>query len=312
MMNRQIMTIPYLFFCAISAAYAYIPPFFSLSDYQRARAEETSQSLDASRFHFQVLIVDNDNLHGRIVEGILERIAEYNDALFTLFPASATIESSPKAPIDSAAPVEAVAVCELLGLCSIKGAALGTSFDLSCLDDYDLIISLDDDVQSVILRSLPADSSYAYKCRLLSEFLSPNFVNIQRSETNNNIGDDTLLMEMVDPELLERTQSFYKIEKDSNVFSAKILEDVYEPATMMLACAGITRFCLDTMDAQFDTAFTELLERHFYRIDHLGCSIRQADDQLRRGSFSITGYFSPQQRHARIEQHLSTLRSKLL
>ena len=34
-------------------------------------------------------------------------------------------------------------------------------FDLSCFDDYDLIISLDDDIQSVILRSLPADSSYA-------------------------------------------------------------------------------------------------------------------------------------------------------
>ena len=79
--------------------------------------------------------------------------------------------------------------------------------------------------------------------------------------TINNKVDDTLLMEMVDPELLERTQSFYKIKKRINVFSAKILEDVYDPATMMLACTGITRFCLDTMDAQFDTTFTELLER---------------------------------------------------
>ena len=121
-------------------------------------------------------------------------------------------------------------------------------FDLSCFDDYDLIISLDDDIQSVILRSLPADSSYAYKCRLLSEFLSPNFVNIQRSKANNNKVDDILLMEMVDPELWERTQSFYKIEKRINVFSAKILEDVYDPATMMLACTGITRFFfLDTV-----------------------------------------------------------------
>ena len=108
-------------------------------------------------------------------------------------------------------------------------------FDLSCFDDYDLIISLDDDIQSVILRSLPADSSYAYKCSLLSKFLSPNFVNIQRSKANNNKVDDTLLMEMVDPELWERTQSFYKIEKRINVFPAKILEDVYDPATMMLA-----------------------------------------------------------------------------
>jgi hypothetical protein len=50
---------------------------FSLSAYQKARAKETSRHLDASRFHFQILFVDNNNFHARIAEGMLARIAEY-------------------------------------------------------------------------------------------------------------------------------------------------------------------------------------------------------------------------------------------
>ena len=61
---------------------------FSLSTYQKARALDTSQCLDASRFHFQILFVDDDNSHGRIAEGVMARIAEYNDAMSILFPAS--------------------------------------------------------------------------------------------------------------------------------------------------------------------------------------------------------------------------------
>ena len=86
---------------------------FSLAAYQRARAKETSAQLDASRFHFQILFVDNNNFHGRIAEGMLAKIAEYNDALFTLFP-----YSSYEAPLDSSAPLEAMDICESLELCT--------------------------------------------------------------------------------------------------------------------------------------------------------------------------------------------------
>jgi hypothetical protein len=66
---------------AVSIAAAFSPGSsdipFSLSAYQKARAKETSRHLDASRFHFQILFVDNDNFHARIAEGMLARIAEY-------------------------------------------------------------------------------------------------------------------------------------------------------------------------------------------------------------------------------------------
>lgn len=308
---------------------------FSLSAYQKARAKETSAGLDASRFHFQILFVDNDNFHGRIAEGMLAKIAEYNDALFTLFPYSATIEGSAKAPINSDAPKEAISVCDTLGLCSTTCSEDGTAFDLSYLDQYDLIIAMDDDIQSLILRSLPAESGYEQKCRLLSEFLSINFCGIQ---SKNGITDKSL-QDMIEPSLWDRAQPFYDLAKNSpsDIFAKDSMttwNDVYQPrmilsdksgaavpnlegwplveAAMLVACGGLTKFLLDTMDAQFDTAFQNLLEMHFYRVEDLDFGVEEADDRLRLGSLSVTGYFSPKERHARIERHFGELRSRLL
>ena len=316
---------------------------FSLSAYQRARALETSNVLDASRFHFQICFVDNDNFHGRIAEGMLGRLAEYNDAMCVIFPASATIASSPKAPRDAAAPDEAVAICEELGLCSVSCSEMGTSFDMSFLDEYDLIIALDEDVQDLILRSLqPAGKSGCEsKCRLLSEFLSGDFYNINTKDTSvasdeEKKASDSVLISMIEPELWERAGPFYEMAKGSSssiiATSSSLEKDVAEPrmiftdagaavpntvgwplveAAMLVACAGVTRFCLDTMDSQFDLALNNLLDTFFYREEHLDLSLDEADAQLRKGSFSVTGYFSPRQRRERIEQHLTNLRSRL-
>jgi len=65
------------------------------------------------------------------------------------------------------------------------------------------------------------------------------------------------------------------------------------------------------MDSQFDAAFHTLLGQHFYNSEHLNCSIEQADDQLRKSSTSITGYFSPKQRCTLIERHMQALRLNL-
>ena len=327
--------------CATHVVQAFSPANsndgFSLSAYQRARALETSNTLDASRFHFQICFVDNDNFHGRIAEGMLGRIAEYNDALFTIFPSSATISSSPKAPRDAAAPEEAVTICEELGLCTVRCAEMGTSFDISFLEGYDLIISMDEEIQEMILRSLPAEG-YESKCRLLSEFLSGDFYSINAKDESGDAlkSNDSVLINMIEPELWERAGPFYEMAKgsSSSIFAASstISKDVAEPrmiltesgaavpntvgwplveAAMLVACAGVTRFCLDTMDSQFDLALQTLLDTFFYREEHLDISLDEADAQLRKGSFSVTGYFSPRQRRERIEQHLTDLRSRL-
>mmetsp|Transcript_33511 Transcript_33511/g.77293 ORF Transcript_33511/g.77293 Transcript_33511/m.77293 type:complete len:336 (-) Transcript_33511:182-1189(-) len=328
-----------LVFLLVSAACAFSPvsndAAFSLSSYEKSRAEELSRALEASRLHFQILFVDDDNFHGRIAEGMLEQIAEYNDALFTLFPFSATVESSRRAPTEADAPGEALAVCKSLGLCSTKCSADGTAFHLSYFDEYDLIVALDDEIHKQILRSLPAESGYERKCRRLSEFLSIDFCGINsRTEMT-----DASLQNMMEPESWERAQPFYDmIAKDrSSSLRSELAtnwnEYVSQPriilsesgsavpntkgwpmveSAMFLACAGITRFCLDTMDVQFDTAFQSLLDQHFCRPEHLKYSVEQADDQLRKGSCSVTGCFSLEQRYSRIEQHFEDLRRKFV
>jgi len=283
--------------------------------------------------------VDKTNFHARIAEGMLARIAEYNDALFTLFPYSATIEASPNAPMDSAAPEEALAICDYLGLCSTTCGEDGTSFNLAYdLDQYDLIVAVDDEIQNLILRSLPKGSEgYEHKCRSLSEFLSVNFCGVENIQ---------LIQDMIEPGMWEKAKPYYDAAKASldssstisgdegssgDIFSESKSTDVYHPrmilndngaaipnqsgwplveAAMLVACAGITRFCLDTMDAQFDEAFDQLLARHFYRSEDLNISVDDADDQLRLGSLSVTGYFSPKERRARILQHFEELQSK--
>ena len=129
---------------------------------------------------------------------------------------------------------------------------------------------------------------------------------------------------------------FYDLVKDSSstIFSQSLdANDIHQPsfvlsetgsavpdtngwpqvqAGMLVACTGIVKFCLDTMDAQFDASFDNLLQMNFYKPQHLDFTVEQADDQLRKSSFSITGYFSPKERKKRIEQHMSALRLKFV
>lgn len=307
---------------------------FSLSDYQKARALETTKCLDASRLHFQIMFVDDDNAKGRIAEGLLARVAEYNDALFMLFPASSTIEASINAPRDAAAPEQAVAVCQSLGLCSTRSTLMGTSFDLSYLDEYDLIIPMNDDIRSLILRSLGAidQEYYGPKCRLLSEFLSPEFCSVSQSQSigsvaqtinnskNDNDDDEQqiretsnakILLDVLDQELRDRVAPYSDlvIDRSSNVLDEHQLE--LQTAALILAASGVTKFCLEAMEAQFESSFQSLLQHNFRSPEHLEVSREEADAQLRRCSHSVTGYFSPEQRRTRFEQHIADLRIKL-
>jgi hypothetical protein len=71
------------------------------------------------------------------------------------------------------------------------------------------------------------------------------------------------------------------------------------------------------MEAHVENAFQSLLERNFCRPEHVPATLEehdyfwnQADDQLRKCSFAITGYFSPQQRRTRLQNHVDQLRRK--
>ena len=327
---------------------------FSAQAYQRARALETSQVLDGSRLHFQILLVDSDNSKGRIAEGLLARVAEYNDAMFILFPSSATITSKMDR-VDAAPRPEAVRVCEQLGLCPIKSAELGTAFDMSYLDENDLVLCLDDDIRSLILRSVPSQDAdhYACKVRSLKDFLRPDFYT-RMDKIDDNEKDDDLnvvknidrvnfpLLKMLESDLAELVSPFVDSIVDQNVeidfsevFQKAIIPEklnmpsepylklnregttaILNPsswplaqAALILAAAGVTRFCLATMDVQFEEAFQELLKSNIpvSSTNHNNMTWTELDEQLRRCNASVCGYFSPQQRRTRYEQYCQNL-----
>ena len=52
---------------------------------------DSCAQFDASRYHVQVLFVDDDGVRARVCEALLERVAEWADAGWWVYPNSATI-----------------------------------------------------------------------------------------------------------------------------------------------------------------------------------------------------------------------------
>ena len=334
----------------------------------------TIQHQKASRFHFQILFVDNDNFSSHIAECIIQNIIEYNDALCTLFPESATIQSSTldgreadgMQQQSNRRTHDIMKVCNSLGLSyTSTDESISPYFDLSLLDKYDLIISMNEDVQSKIVRSLSNDegmNGYEQRCRLLSEFLSMDFCGVNNDEEYGVDDEDmgssggiesssTAFMNMIPSELLDRVEPYYdqltnkKNESASNTDDIDTVpptqssttfqlteSDMNEPrmilsnkgsmipnpsgfhptiSSLIVACTGLTKFCLDTMDRQFDLAFENMLNLHFKRQCDLEYTLAEADAQIRRGGQGVSGYFSPEQRMERIERHMAKLRLTL-
>jgi len=168
-------------------------------------------------------------------------------------------------------------------------------------------------------------------------------------ESNGGIESSTAFMNMIPSTLLDRVEPYYdKLinkknespsntdETDTSTQSSTTFQltdsDMNEPrmilsnngamipnptgfhptiSSLILACTGLTKFCLDTMDRQFDVAFQNMLNLHFKRQSDLEYTLEEADAQLRRGGQGVSGYFSPEQRMERIERHMTKLRLTL-
>ena len=335
-----------------------------LRDWQRLRARETADALDASRYHLQILFVDEGDGKGRIAEGLLARVGEWNDAVNILFPASTSV-CDPSKPVDVRPNAEAVAVCASLELCASRSKAEGSYFDMSYLESYDLVVALNDDIRQLIMRSLPSEADQTYygpKCRLLSEFLSCDFTGGGRRE---NLAES--LPAWLDEDLYQRVRPFIphvdgassevfraapsasapalvllrsddeglgqdqsrRNQKETEeeeeeeeetpgaataakaVYAAPNLEDAWPKAeaAMVVAAAGLARFCLETIDESFAQDFATLLDTYFCRAEHLDLPWPEADARLRHST--ISGYFSPEERKRRFDAHMTALTQRL-
>ena len=219
---------------------------------------------------------------------------------------------------------------------------MGTDFNLRYFSDYDLVICMSEEIQSLIVRSL-ADSAdqdyYRPRCRLLSEFLSPNFVTSAMnndddasSRTHPHVDhhdddhhqhhhDKNAQWGMLDGFYQERVRPHLDqvLDRSSNVFATttRTIDSVVQEddwpiteAGLILASGGVTKFCLATIEAQLMDALDILLERIVYKEEHMVQPWEDVDEQLHRCNHAVAGYFSPGQRKTRYEKHLTKLKTR--
>ena len=101
-----------------------------------------STSFDASRYHAQVLFVDDDGARARTCEALLERVATWSDAGWWIYPHSATTTGS--GVPDGSAPLPSLSrTARDLGLCPARLGARAATLEAADLLAYDLIVAVD-------------------------------------------------------------------------------------------------------------------------------------------------------------------------
>ena len=106
------------------------------------RLDRFAASFDASRYHAQVLFVDDDGARARTCEALLERVAIWSDAGWWIYPHSATTSAS--GVPDGSAPLPSLGrSARELGLCPARLGARTARLQAADLLDYDLIVAVD-------------------------------------------------------------------------------------------------------------------------------------------------------------------------
>lgn len=306
---------------ASSACAASFTPSEVLRVWRQARVGSTASVLDVSRYHLQLLFVDSTNQHARVAEGVLERVAEWADAGWWLYPHAATIGSD----LDGLGPLPAtLAACAELDLCAVRSGAPGASLCREDLDSYDLIICLDDEVRLAILRWLrddlhEHDVSY-YECGrlcLLSDFISletdavargappvlqRSLMNrvapfVARAPLAGGLAATRAWPQPGGPSLTLDLDGVARAAPDGSWRAAE--------AGILLACAGLTRFCKETINAGFVTAYGALLAEMFHAPEHADAVWADAEPRVRTHSF--TGALTPGEREKLFDLHIAAL-----
>ena len=117
-----------------SAFSGFRSPREMLNHWRKERLQQSAATIDPSRYHLQILFVDDDNQRARVAEGLLERIAEWADAGWWLYPHQCTIIGSTKTLKSTTQ--QTVDLCRELGLCNSRATAIGARLARSDLDDY--------------------------------------------------------------------------------------------------------------------------------------------------------------------------------
>ena len=270
-----------------------LTPQSVLAAWQKARVQ--SLDVDASRYHAQVLFVDDDNARARMAECCADALAHWADAGWWIYPHSCSLTEDQALRSDP----RQEAILTSLGFDGTRLAAAGAALAKEDLDAYDLVVCASAAVRDAVL-ALGGDESYETSVRLLEDFATV-------ADTRSRA-----LFDGLDDALAQRARSRQDsgelvvegadAQRDRDGFDA-LLE-----STLVLTAALVV-FLKDSFDASFTESFNGLLRTHFYDERHVDARWADAEPALRR--HIVTGALDPRERERLFDAHMTGLRRRL-
>ena len=264
-----------------------------LAEWQKARVQ--SLDVDASRYHAQVLFVDDDNTRGRMAECCADALAHWADAGWWIYPHSCCLTEDQALRSDP----RQEAILTSLGFDGTRVTAAGAALAKEDLDAYDLIVCADAAVRDAVL-ALGGDESYETSVRLLEDFAT---VADARSRA---------LFDGLDDALAQRARSRQDggefVVEGADAQSDRDGFDALLESTLVLTAALVV-FLKDSFDASFTESFNSLLRTHFYDERHVDAQWAEAELVLRR--HIVTGALDPRERERLFDAHMAGLRRRL-
>lgn len=279
-------------------------PTGALLQWRSSRLRAFAAELDGSRYHMQVLFVDDDGRRARTCEAMLERVAEWADAGWWIYPHSASIGLN--VADGEAAPRSLLATSERLGLCQSRLGARAATIEASDLYSHDMIVATDYDVleqlKELARRELDGGVE-GVEAQLLcvTDFLAYD---------GGAAGDQR--MDALDDELRSLLAPKYaEVARLTELPSVVPTEtEAWEVllAAVALSCSGLAVFLKDAIDAWFLAAYDELLCQLFStRASVESIPWAEAEELLR--SHIVTGGLDGKVRQQLFEEHRTRLLS---
>jgi len=279
-------------------------PAAALQRWREERINLFGSVLDCSRYHVQVLIVDDDALRARTCEAMLEKVALWADAGWWIYPHSTSL-GSPVYDLDDRTRLSEICAPFKLSKQCLSSAT--SEFDVNDVLDgtYDLVVCVDVEVQekvrSLVKQAVANDPAAEPDATVLSlcDFLA---IGGNRLDTLDEELSDLVASQYFKglPGLMELPRAYTSQKEEWS----RIL------AACALSCAGMTTYLKDLFDNYVVTAFNDLLEAHYRRAEHLNVSWDECERAMRR--HIVTGGLTIQQRQELFEAHQTKLRTRLL
>ena len=265
-----------------------------LAEWQKARVQ--SLDVDASRYHAQVLFVDDDNARARLAESCADALAHWADAGWWIYPHACSLTEDQAL---SEHPRQE-AILTSLGFDGARVTAAGAALAKEDLDAYDLVVCADAAVRNAVL-ALGGDESYETSVRLLADFAT---VADARSRALFEGLDDVALAARA----RSRQDRGELVVEGADAQSDRDGFDALLESTLVLTAALVV-FLKDSFDASFVDSFNGLLRTHFYDKRHADAQWADAEPALRR--HIVTGALDPRERERLFDAHMTGLRRRL-